>query len=640
MLSLNNVAIRRGTDVLFSGASMTIHRGYRVGLIGANGSGKSSLFEAILSRLDTDQGSIELPTNTTIAHMAQEVPGTSEPALDYVLKGDRQYTKVTAALAEAQANEAFEQIAGLHEELDAIDGYSAPARAERMMAGLGFSHDDTKKPLSDFSGGWRIRLNLAQTLMCPADLMLLDEPTNHLDLDAILWLSDWIRQYPGTLLLISHDREFLDESVDHIMYLHQHRLELFTGNYSGFEVIKASRMALLQANYEKQQREVAHMQDFVRRFRAQATKARQAQSRIKALERMELIAPAHIDSPFEFNINAQEKVSSPLLALNEASLGYDEEILGGVNLTILPGDRLGLLGVNGAGKSTLIKTLLGTLPLLSGSRVGGANLATAYFSQHQLDELIISQTALDHLYELGRSLDVVPTEQQARNFLGGFNFHGDKVLEPVDTFSGGEKARLALSLITYTKPNLLLMDEPTNHLDIDMRQALTVALQTFTGALVMVSHDRHLIQNTVDEFILIENGTAVPFSGDMEDYARRVVPIDTETTATTAASKTRPATNQKPSGTTAPASDSSTGKRRGKQLRQINTRLKTLETQLERLQRKLNEVETALNQPEMFADHENSELQSLLRSQMTLTQEIDDLENQWLELQQEAETLA
>lgn len=644
MLSLNNVAIRRGSDVLFSEASLTIHRRYRVGLIGANGSGKSSLFEAILSRLDTDQGSIELPTNTTIAHMAQEVPGTSEPALDYVLKGDRRYSDVIEKLKLAETSERFDQIAELHETLDSIDGYTAPARAERMMAGLGFSQDEMKNPLSAFSGGWRIRLNLAQTLMCPADLMLLDEPTNHLDLDAILWLANWIRQYTGTLLLISHDREFLDECVDHIAYLHAGKLELFTGNYSGFEIIKASRLALQQASFEKQQREVEHMQDFVRRFRAKASKARQAQSRIKALERMELIAPAHIDSPFEFTINAQEKVSSPLLTLEDASLGYDREILSNVNLSILPGDRLGLLGVNGAGKSTLIKTLLGTLSLLGGERVEGSNLATAYFSQHQLDELHLEQTALDHLFELGRTLGAVPTEQVARNFMGGFNFHGDKVLEPVDTFSGGEKARLALSLITYTRPNLLLMDEPTNHLDIDMRQALTVALQSFIGALVMVSHDRHLIQNTVDEFILIEDGGVSTYQGDMQDYARRSETL--RTAPEEVIEETRQETRGDVSDTALPNGKSETwtekksGARPGKLLRQLKTRIKTLESQLERLQNKLGEVETSLNDPGMFQDHENPKLQVLLTDQLALTEQIDALENEWLELQQEAESFA
>ncbi len=623
MLTLNNVALRRATDLLFQNATVTIHRGNKVGLIGANGSGKSSLFQAILGNLDTDQGIIDLPDNVRIAHMAQEVPGSDDLALDYVLAGDSRYQSVTQALAEAEASEAFDQIAGLHEQLDAIDGYSAPARAQQMMSGLGFKPEDAQRPLSDFSGGWRIRLNLAQTLMSPSDLLLLDEPTNHLDLDAIIWLAEWIRKYPGTLLLISHDREFLDECVGYIAYLHGGTIELFTGNYSTFEAIKAERLALQQSSYEKQQREVAHMQDFVRRFRAKATKARQAQSRLKALERMELIAPAHVDSPFSFEISTQEKVSTPLISLSDAILGYSEPVLKRVNLTFLPGDRIGLLGVNGAGKSTLIKTLKGELPLLEGSLTNGANLSTAYFSQHQLDDLNLGETALTHLYELGRSLGEIPGEQQARNFLGGFNFHGDKVLDAVDTFSGGEKARLALALIAYTKPNLLLMDEPTNHLDIEMRQALTVALQSYHGALVLVSHDRHLMINTVDQFLLIAAGQVQEYSGDMADYRSRVLPT------------VQPEPDQKRSETTQTTKE----KRPGKAARQLRTRIKTMDERMARLHRKLDEVNDQLSDPEIYNDHENPNLQSLLRDQVSLKSELEELEAEWLLVSEELETL-
>ena len=623
MLTLNNVALRRGIDLLFQDASLTIHRGNKVGLIGANGSGKSSLFQAILGHLDTDQGVIDLPDNIRIAHMAQEVPGTNQHALDYVLAGDSRYQSVTRALAAAEADEAFDKIAGLHEELDAIDGYSAPARAQQLMAGLGFKSEDAKRPLQDFSGGWRIRLNLAQTLMCPSDLLLLDEPTNHLDLDAIIWLADWIRKYPGTMLLISHDREFLDECVGHIAYLYGGAIELFTGNYSAFERIKAERLALQQANYDKQQREIAHMQDFVRRFRAKATKARQAQSRIKALERMELIAPAHIDSPFSFEIQTQEKVSTPLIALSDAALGYTDPVLQSVNLTFLPGDRIGLLGVNGAGKSTLIKTLKGELPLLDGTLTGGANLSTAYFSQHQLDDLVLEQSALTHLYELGRSLGEIPGEQDARNFLGGFNFHGDKVLDDVATFSGGEKARLALALIAYTKPNLLLMDEPTNHLDIEMRQALTIALQTYNGALVLVSHDRHLMTNTVDEFLLISAGQVQSFSGDMTDYRSKVLP-GTETV---------------PETETQSGKEKGKEKRPGKAARQLRTRIKTMDERMARLHRKLDEVNDQLADPEIYNDHENPDLQSLLRDQLELKSQLEDIEAEWLTVSEELEAL-
>ena len=623
MLRLNQVALRRGAKLLFRDATLTLHRGNKVGLIGANGSGKSSLFQAILGHLDTDLGSIDLPDNIRIAYMAQEVPGSARQALNYVLAGDARYQEVTLALAEAEQSEAWDRVALLHEQLDSIDGYSAPARAGQIMAGLGFKPDDMQRPMGDFSGGWRIRLNLAQTLMCPSDLLLLDEPTNHLDLDAIIWLSDWIRSYPGTLLLVSHDREFLDECVAYIAHLHHGAIELFTGNYSAFETIRAERLALQQSSYRKQQREIRHMQEFVRRFRAKKSKARQAQSRLKALERMERIAPAHVDSPFHFEIKGRDKVSTPLISLSQATLGYTDPVLAEVKLTLLPGDRVGLLGVNGAGKSTLIKTLKGELPLLGGTLTGGANLSTGYFSQQQSDDLKLNRNALTHLYELGESLGEVPGEQEARNFLGGFNFHGDKVLDPVATFSGGEKARLSLALIVYTRPNLLLMDEPTNHLDIDMRQALTMALQTYEGALVLVSHDRHLMVNAVDRFILIADGRVEPFPGDLSDYRSRVLPVSRKAQKTQ--EETTPARPQQPGP--------------GKVARRLRTRIRTMDERMARLHRKLGQVNQHLADPEQYQNHDNPDLQPLLREQLSLTSELEQLEAEWLSLNEELETL-
>ena len=617
MLSLNNVSLRRGTELLFASTTFTVHSGNKVGLVGANGTGKSSLMQLILGELDTDTGNLDLPGSTRIAHMAQEVPGTSQPAVDYVLAGDTEYVNTMKALENAPDT----AIAAHHEKLADIDGYSAPARAASLMAGLGFSDDELNKPLADFSGGWRIRLNLAQTLMTPSDLLLLDEPTNHLDLDAVIWLTDWIRHFRGTLILISHDREFLDASVDHIAHLHGGRIELFTGNYSAFERIRTERLALQQSSYEKQQREITHMQDFVRRFRAKASKARQAQSRIKALERMQLIAPAHVDSPFSFEITAASKISTPLLTLRDATLGYDKPVLLNVNLTFLPGDRFGLLGVNGAGKSTMIKTLNDELRLLDGDRIDGANLKTGYFSQHQLDELEPGTSAVHHIMELGRSLGKLPTEQACRDFLGGFNFIGDKVFDPVSTFSGGEKARLALALITWAEPNLLLMDEPTNHLDLDMRQALTVALQSFEGAIVLVSHDQHLMANTIDQLLLVENGTVAPFKGDLEDYKNRLLPGRKSTQP----EKPKPVLEDKPSA------------RRGKQTRQMRTRLSTLTKRMERLQRKLKEIEDKLTDPTLYEDHDNPDLQGLIRQQVSLKEELEPIEEQWLELSDELE---
>ena len=623
MLSLNNLALRRGTDLLFSGASFTVHQGRKVGFIGANGAGKTSLFKLILGELEIDEGSLEYPPGTRIAHLEQEAPASSEIALTYVLAGDKALTQTLTAIQETEVSGDYAQIARLHEKLDSLDGYTAKSRAEQLMLGLGFQAPDFQRPLSAFSGGWRIRLNLAQALMTPSDLLLLDEPTNHLDLDAIVWLANWIKAYRGSLLLISHDREFLDETVDSIAYLHHQTIELFTGNYSQFELLKAARLAEQQSNYEKQQREVKHMQDFVRRFRAQATKARQAQSRIKALSRLELIAPAHIDSPFHFQIPTADKFSDPLLSLVDVDIGYSTPILSNIRLSVHPGDRLGLLGHNGAGKTTLVKTLQGELPTLRGVRQAGLNLQIGYFSQHQVDDLILEESALQHI----RRRDKAISEQQIRNYLGGFDFRGDKVLEPVSVFSGGEKARLALALVAFSRPNLLLLDEPTNHLDIDMRHALTVALQSFEGALLLISHDRHLLANTVDHFLLVENGNLTIFKGDLEDYRMRVL----SSKVIERSAMDRPA-NEKP----AMPKDQNTGK----QLRQLKTRIKTLEERLARLQSKLQATDEALTNTDLYLQADDSNLQNLLREKLGLEEEIELLEEEWLSHHETIENLS
>jgi ATP-binding cassette subfamily F protein 3 len=618
MLSLNNLSLRRGTDLLFADASFTVHKGRKVGLVGANGAGKTSLFKLILGELDIDQGTLEYPPETRIAYLEQEAEASDALALDYVLAGDRELISVQVLIEAAQARHEFSKIAQLHERLDSLDGYTAKSRAEQLMLGLGFHTTDFNQPLRAFSGGWRIRLNLAQALMTPSDLLLLDEPTNHLDLDAIVWLANWIKSYRGALLLISHDREFLDETVDGIAYLHHKTIELFSGNYSAFELLKAARLAEQQSNYEKQQRDVKHMQDFVRRFRAKATKARQAQSRIKALDRLELIAPAHIDSPFHFEIPTAEKLSDPLLSLIDADLGYSTPILKQLRLSLHPGDRLGLLGHNGAGKSTLIKTLVGEIEPLSGQRVEGFNLQIGYFSQHQVDDLDLDSSALQHLRDRNKTLG----EQQIRNYLGGFDFHGDKVLEPVRIFSGGEKARLALALVAFSRPNLLLMDEPTNHLDIDMRHALTLALQSFEGALLLISHDRHLLANTVDGFLLVEKGQVVIFEGDLDDYRKRVL------------NPQKPIVDElaKPSVSSNPNT--------GKQIRQLKTQIKTLEERLERLHRKLAEVDLALGNSDLYLLSDDTDLQGLLRDKLSLETETATVEEQWLERQEQLESLA
>jgi ATP-binding cassette subfamily F protein 3 len=620
MLSFTNLALRRGTELLFDSVSFTIHTGRKVGFIGANGAGKTSLFQMITGELEADLGSLDYPADLRIAYMQQEVNAAAQAGIEYVLEGDSVLTRINAEIKLVEEEERFSELAGLHEQLDSIDGYSARARAEQLMVGLGFDHAEFNKSIKAFSGGWRIRLNLARTLMKPSDLLLLDEPTNHLDLDAILWLSNWIKQYQGALLLISHDREFLDECVDSIAYLSDKSIELFAGNYSQFESIKAARLAEQQSSYVKQQREIKHMQDFVRRFRAKASKARQAQSRIKALERMEVIAAAHVDSPFHFTIPPAEKSSDPLLTLEMADLGYEVPVLNKIRLSLHPGDRYGLLGHNGAGKSTLIKSFSGEIPLLSGIRTEGVNLVPGYFSQHQVDDLNLQQSAFKHI----QNLDKTCSEQNIRQFLGSFNFHGDKVKELVITFSGGEKARLALAIIAFRRPNLLLMDEPTNHLDMDMRQALTVALQSFDGALLLISHDRHLLANTVNQFLLVDDGKIERFDGDLSDYRKMVlgsglVPVEK---------------------IPAPKAKATVKKIDHKKTKQLRTRISTLETRMERLQRKLAEVEVNLSIPETYNLDDGAALQNSIRDQLELKEQLHDLEEQWLELNAELEGIS
>jgi len=623
MLSLTNLSLRRGALLLFEEVTFTIHQGKRVGLIGANGSGKTSLFQLITGELEADLGNLDYATHLRIAHMKQEVAATNQTAVEYILAGDTALAEIGNQIEKTELEQNFHQLADLHEQLDSIDGYSARARAEQLLVGLGFSQDDFDKPVTMFSGGWRIRLNLGRTLMQPSDLLLLDEPTNHLDLDAILWLADWIKQYKGALLLISHDREFLDECVGCIAYLNNKSIELFKGNYSQFERVKAARLAEQQSSYLKQQREIEHMKDFVRRFRAKATKARQAQSRLKALERLELISAAHVDSPFHFTIPRAEKTSDPLLTLEMADLGYGDPVLRHVRLSLHPGDRFGLLGHNGAGKSTLVKSLSGEIPLIAGNRTEGTNLKPGYFSQHQVDDLNLTQSAFDHI----QSLDKLYKEQEIRRFLGSFNFHGDKVKEPVETFSGGEKARLALAIIASSRPNLLLMDEPTNHLDMDMRQALTVALQSFEGAILLISHDRHLLANTINQFLLVDRGKVEFFNGDLNDYRTKVlVQGDVPNKIDRGKTKARKPNVRGP-------------KQNHKVARQLRTRISTLEKRLERLHRKLSEVEDKLATPDMYEVRDNPDLQNLLRDQVSLQQQIHEAESQWMDLNTDLEAI-
>jgi ATP-binding cassette subfamily F protein 3 len=518
MLRVTNLTLSRGVKRLLEDANLTVHVGHKVGLVGANGCGKSSLFAAIRGELLPDAGAIDLPASWIIAHVAQETPAVDQPALEFVLDGDRELRTVEAALAAAERDPAHagEALADLHHRFDEIGGYSSRARAATLLAGLGFPEARHGDAVMSFSGGWRMRLNLAQALMCRSDLLLLDEPTNHLDLDAVLWLEDWLAKYPGTLLLITHDRDFLDGVVDTIVHVQARKLASYTGNYAQFERERAQQLALQQASYAKQQRQVAHLHSFIDRFRAKATKAKQAQSRIKALERMELIAAAHVDSPFEFTFAPVDTAARQLVLLEHAALGYAGRppILPHVDWGILAGERIGLLGPNGAGKSTLLKTVAGALAPRSGTRLCAQNLRLGYFAQHQVEQLREDESPLWHL----RQMEPDAREQELRDFLGGFDFRGDMATAATGRFSGGEKARLTLALIVRQRPNLLLLDEPTNHLDIEMREALTEALQDFGGALIVVAHDRHLLRATTDALWLVADGAITPFDGDLDDY--------------------------------------------------------------------------------------------------------------------------
>ena len=475
MIRLHNLSLQRGPQLLLDHVELTVHPGHKVGLVGANGAGKSSLFALLQGRLQADTGECGIPAQWRIAHMQQEITALERSALEYALDGDTRLRELQQQLAHAEERQDGAAIGRLHAELDAADAWTADSRARRMLAGLGFAEEEMERSVASFSGGWRMRLNLAHTLMCPSDLLLLDEPTNHLDLDAILWLEGWLQQYPGTLLLISHDRDFMDAVVQQIVHFERKKLITYRGGYTAFERARAERMLQQQQAYEKQQAERAHMQDFIRRFKAKASKAKQAQSRVKALERMQELAPAHFDSPFHFSFRESDKTSTPLLSLQQATLGHGTAaILQQASLQLMPGMRVALLGPNGAGKSTLIKSLTGELPLLEGELVCGENLSTGYFSQHQLDSLDAKASPLLHLQRIAPD----ESEQRLRDFLGGFDFRGDRCDEPVVNFSGGEKARLALALIAWQKPNLLLLDEPTNHLDLEMRHALAKPCST------------------------------------------------------------------------------------------------------------------------------------------------------------------
>lgn len=626
MITLQDIGLQRGKKILLKQASLSIPDSQRVGVIGANGSGKSSFFGLLTGDYGLDTGTIAGLDNLRLAHMAQEISSSERSALDYIIDGDQKLRDIEVSLAEAEKNEDYEKLGALHGELDAVDGYTAERRAETLMRGLGFDHSDGQRKVSDFSGGWRIRLNLAQALMCPSDLLMLDEPTNHLDLDATLWLEEWLKQYRGTLLMISHDRDFIDAICSNIVHLEQQQLNSYKGNYSAFETQRAERLAQQQANYDKQQQRIAEIDNFVRRFRAKATKAKQAQSRLKELERMEKIAPAHIDSPFHFSFYSAERASDPMLALKDADMGYgDSTILQKVSINLHPGTRIALLGANGAGKSTLLKSMVGEIPLLGGENIRGDHCDIGYFNQHQLEALDLNASALLHLQRLR------PTarEQEIRNFLGGFNFQGDAATGSIEHFSGGEKARLALAIIVWQKPNLLVLDEPTNHLDLEMRQALTEALQGYEGAVVLVSHDRYLLRNTVDNLLLVHDGTVDEYQGDLNSYEKwlleqyRQKPIDNAV---------------KNNGNSV---DKKVQRQTEAQIRQqlspLKKEISKTEKAMQAAEKQLADIEEILADTSLYEAEQKSRLQDILLEQGKWNQQHQQAEEQWLELQHQLE---
>ncbi len=644
MIRLQSLSLMRGTKPLFEQADLTLNPGEKIGLIGANGAGKSTLFAMLRDELHPDAGSIDYPKQWRVAHVAQETPALDRAAVDYAIDGDAQLRALEGELhtLEGQGAQADgHRIGELHAKLADADAYTVKSRAEQLLTGLGFSEQQMTQPVASFSGGWRMRLNLAQALMCPSELLLLDEPTNHLDLDAILWLEDWLKRYPGTLIVISHDRDFLDGVTNVIVHIDERKLKRYSGNYSAFERQRAAQLELAQAMLERQQRKRAHLQSFIDRFKAKATKAKQAQSRVKALARMEELAPLRAAAEFSFEFREPERAPNPLLVLDKVDAGYrsdsgDEKIIvRGIEFALQSGQRIGLLGVNGAGKSTLIKTIAGDIPPLHGVARFGKGLVIGYFAQHQLEMLRPDDSPLMHLVRIAPDV----REQELRDFLGSFNFPGEMVKSPIAPFSGGEKARLALALIVWQRPNLLLLDEPTNHLDLETREALTEALAQFEGTVLLVSHDRHLLRATADEFMIVADGRLRPFDGDLDDYRdwlfkSRMAVTPAGPDASLASADT-------------PALDRREQRRIEAEQRQrlsslrkpLEKRLQQVEAAMEKNEQERSLLEASLAQPDIYDASRKEDLRKLLARQAEVRKSLDSLEAEWLELQDSLEQI-
>jgi ATP-binding cassette subfamily F protein 3 len=620
MIQLTNLSLRRGHKLLFEDASLSIHPGQKAGLTGANGTGKSSLFALLMQQIQADTGECSVPKHWQIAHVKQETPALEQSALDYVLDGDVVFRDIEAQIAQATEDEKHEKLGELYAEMERIGGYAAHAKAGRLLHGLGFGVDEELKSVKSFSGGWRMRLNLAQALMCPSDLLLLDEPTNHLDLEAVVWLQDWLKRYEGTLLLISHDRDFLDAVIKFILHIEHEKLTLYTGNYSDFEKTRMEQLALQQAMFEKQQKQIAHMQSYVDRFRYKASKAKQAQSRLKALERMEVIAATQAENPFHFEFYPCQNLKHQIVELEKADIGYGEhKVFQNLNFSVTAGARIGLLGRNGAGKSTLIKAMSGEKALQKGELKTAKDLHIGYFAQHQLEQLQTDSSCIEHVLQLNPQA----TEQEVKNFLGGFGFQGEKADTPIKPFSGGEKARLALALIVYQKPDLLLLDEPTNHLDLNMRDAISFALQSYEGAVILVSHDKHMLNSVIDEMVYIDRGQIHPFDGDLDEYQSF---IKTQI-------KKAEAEENNPNGDVV----SIDKKQNHKANKAAKNRLQKLERMIDDFTQKLVDVTAKLSEESIYDPENSHELALCLNQSKELKMKLDEAEAEWLELSEELE---